>query len=61
MHLPWKKIELITNPPAKYDAEGNAGYINIVLTQSPDEGFNGSIDLSMGAWEGTEPKAGVNF
>ena len=56
-----EKIELITNPPAKYDAEGNAGYINIVLTQSPDEGFNGSIDLSMGALEGTEPKAGVNF
>ena len=35
-----EKIELITTPPAKYDAEGNAGYINIVLNQTPDEGLN---------------------
>ena len=28
-----EKIELITTPPAKYDAAGNAGYINIVLDQ----------------------------
>ncbi|MES2649811.1 MAG: outer membrane beta-barrel family protein [Bacteroidota bacterium] len=56
-----EKIELITNPPAKYDAAGNAGYINIVLSQNPNQGFNGSIDLSMGVGNGTNPKASTNF
>jgi hypothetical protein len=56
-----EKIELITNPPAKYDAAGNAGYINIVLSQNPNQGFNGSLDLSMGVGNGTNPKASTNF
>jgi hypothetical protein len=56
-----EKIELITTPPAKYDAAGNAGYINIVLVTNPDEGFNGSYNLSMGVGNGTYPKASVNF
>jgi hypothetical protein len=56
-----EKIELITTPPAKYDAGGNAGYINIVLINNPDEGFNGSYNLSMGIGNGTYPKAGINF
>ncbi|MBC7887488.1 MAG: TonB-dependent receptor [Ferruginibacter sp.] len=55
------RIELITTPPAKYDAGGNAGYINIVMADNPNEGFNGNYSLSMGVGNGTEPKAGVNF
>ena len=34
-------IELITTPPANFDAEGNAGYINIKLKQRTDLGLNG--------------------
>jgi outer membrane cobalamin receptor len=34
-----EKIELITSPPAKYDAEGNAGLINIVLKRRQDDGW----------------------
>ena len=39
-------IELITTPPAKFDAQGNAGYINIKMKESSAEGFNGNISLS---------------
>ena len=37
------KIEVITNPPAQYDAEGNSGLINIVLKKNKNEGYKGSV------------------
>jgi outer membrane receptor protein involved in Fe transport len=43
-----EKIELITTPPAKYDAEGNAGIIHIVTKGMPDFGTNGSFGLTLG-------------
>ena len=43
-----KAIELITTPPAKFDAEGNAGFINIELKKRIDEGYNSSISSSIG-------------
>jgi hypothetical protein len=56
-----EKIELITTPPAKYDASGNAGYINIVLLDNPDIGFNGSYSITIAAFYGTAPAANFNF
>lgn len=44
-----EKIEIINNPSAKYDANGNAGIINIVYKKNKQEGFNGKIGLSAGA------------
>jgi hypothetical protein len=38
-----EQIELITTPPANMDAEGNAGYVNIVLRKNEAEGLNGSF------------------
>jgi outer membrane receptor protein involved in Fe transport len=38
-----EKIEIITNPPAKYEAQGNAGLINILLKKNESLGWRGSI------------------
>lgn len=55
------KIELITTPPANFDAEGKAGYINIVLKQTDDIGTNGSFSLTAGYAQGPLTQSNLNF
>ena len=43
-----EKVEVITNPSARYEAEGMAGILNIVLKKQKGGGFNGSFDVSGG-------------
>ncbi len=54
-----ERIELIHTPPANFDAEGNAGIINIVLKKNAGDGFNGSYSLNAGY--GMKEKAGANL
>jgi outer membrane receptor protein involved in Fe transport len=42
------KIEVITNPSARYDAEGGAGIINIVLKKGKNNGINGTVIATVG-------------
>ncbi len=44
-----EKIEIINNPSAKYDANGNAGIVNIIYKKNKQEGFNGKVGLATGA------------
>ena len=53
------KIELMTTPPAKYDAAGNAGIINIKTKKTQLKGSNGGITLSYG--QGRYPKSNNSF
>lgn len=49
-----EKIEIINNPSAKFDANGNAGIINIIYKKNKEEGLNGKIWISSGygaLWE----------
>lgn len=41
------KIEVITTPPSKYEAQGNSGLINIILKKNPNLGFSGNINSSL--------------
>jgi outer membrane receptor protein involved in Fe transport len=43
-----EKIEIINNPSAKYDANGNAGIINIIYKKNKQNGFNGKVGFTTG-------------
>lgn len=52
-----EKIEVITSPSARYDAEGTAGILNIILRKNKLIGFNGSLQLDTGY----NPQLGLAF
>ena len=54
-----EKIEIMSVPPAKYDADGDAGFINIVMKRGNDVGTNGSVMANLGYASG--PRAGTSL
>lgn len=56
-----ESIELITNPSARYDANGNAGIINIKLKKGKRDGLNGSAQASYGIVNRYGGNAVVNY
>ncbi len=56
-------IEIMTNPPAKYDAAGNAGIINIKLKRTAVKGWNGNITLAQGqgTYARSNNSANINY
>ena len=44
-----ERIEVITNPSAKFDANASAGIINLVFRKQEQEGFNGKVGVMGGA------------
>ncbi|MBJ6146459.1 TonB-dependent receptor domain-containing protein [Hymenobacter sp. BT559] len=55
-----KSVEVITTPPAKYDGEGTAGIINIVLKKGAKQGLNGTVGASAGT-RGSNGNGSLNF
>jgi len=56
-----ERVEVITSPSARYDAEGTAGIINIILRQKETLGFNGSLNLNVGHPDNAGLSANLNY
>jgi len=55
------KIEVITNPSVKYNAEGGAGIINIILKKSISSGLNGMVNAMIGSRNKYSGDANINL
>ena len=56
-----KQIEVITNPSAKYEADGKAGIINIIQKKDKLQGMNGTASLSLGTLDKYSANGLVNY
>lgn len=55
------KVEVVTNPSARYDAEGGGGILNIILKRGKNQGINGTFVISAGDPKNSGISANLNF
>lgn len=56
-----EKIEVITSPSARYEAEGTAGILNIILRRSKLQGLNGSLTANIGHPDAAGLSGNINY
>ena len=56
-----EKVEVITNPSAKYDPDGVGGIINIVMKRGALDGFNGTMSSMVGEYRKTNLNGNLNY
>ncbi|GAA4468395.1 outer membrane beta-barrel family protein [Nibrella saemangeumensis] len=56
-----ERVELITNPSARFDADGAAGIINIVLKKERAQGFNGNVQMNVGTRDKYNASVNLNY
>ena len=56
-----ERIELLTNPSARYDVDGNAGIVNIVMVKNETLGIRGNLNLSGGYGKGPKHTSGLSL
>src|SRR5690606_28847115 len=55
------KVEVVTNPSARYDSEGGGGLLNIILKKGKNDGVNGTIIASTGYPEQYGISGNINY
>jgi outer membrane receptor protein involved in Fe transport len=56
-----ERIEIVTNPSAKYDPDGMSGIINIITRNNTDKGLSGSLSMTAGTGSKYNPALYLNY